>query len=199
MRRVVRHPLVYWAGAVLVATTTAAVVHALVARADAALHQWGDTRPAVVALVSLDRGHVVAPGDVAVREMPVALLPAGAVAAPPLGQVIAAPVYAGEVVVSGRLAAGSARGVAALLPPGTRGIAVPVGPASVDVLPGDAVDVLATFDPSMPDPTFSVAEGALVVAVDEQQVTVAVTVEEAPRVAFALAQAQVTLALTGTG
>lgn len=198
VRRVVRHPVVFWAAATLVAAATGAFVHTLVARADVALHQWGDTRPAVVALVALDRGDVVVASDVALREMPAALVPTGAVSALPIGDVVASPMYAGEVVVAGRLAAGSLRGVAALLPPGTRGIAVPVGPATVDVLPGDAVDVLATFDPSMPDPTFAVAEGALVVAVDEQAVTIAVPVEDAPRVAFAVAQAQVTLLLNGS-
>ncbi len=74
-----------------------------------------------------------------------------------------------------------------------------VSPAEAAALvrPGDRVDVLATFDSTEgeTEPTFPVAMGALVVDVAEEAVTVAVTPEEAPRVAFATARGTVTLAL----
>ncbi|HEX7276722.1 MAG TPA: hypothetical protein VF244_05050, partial [Acidimicrobiales bacterium] len=64
---------------------------------------------------------------------------------------------------------------------------------------GDTVDVLATFDPAGAAegvaPTFPVAVAALVVDVGDESAAVAVTPDEAARVAFALASGVVTLAL----
>jgi hypothetical protein len=74
--------------------------------------------------------------------------------------------------------------VAALLPPGTRAVAVPTGEASAPVRRGDVVDVLASFDPSTTgsgEPTVAIAAGALVVDVGDGVVTVAVLPEEASR------------------
>jgi Flp pilus assembly protein CpaB len=79
-------------------------------------------------------------------------------------------------------------------------MAVPTGPGTLAVRPGDRVDVLATFDPLVApageDPTTTVARAATVVGVRPRAVTVAVTADEAPRVAFALSQATISLALT---
>ena len=71
---------------------------------------------------------------------------------------------------------------------------------------GDRVDVLATFDVLDPtdgsggaEPTGAVADGALVVDVSDDAVTVAVPATDAARVAFAVARGTVTLALVGAG
>ncbi|MCU1448459.1 MAG: Flp pilus assembly protein RcpC/CpaB, partial [Acidimicrobiales bacterium] len=91
------------------------------------------------------------------------------------------------------------RGVAALLPPGTRGITVTAGATASRVERGDHVDVLATFDPAAapgPEPTFPVAKGAVVVDVREESVTIAVDPEEAKRVAFAVTHGAITLTVT---
>jgi Flp pilus assembly protein CpaB len=63
---------------------------------------------------------------------------------------------------------------------------------------GDRVDVLATFDPppAGQEPTFPVAEAALVVDVGPEAASVAVGPEEAKRVAFAVASGTVTLTVT---
>jgi hypothetical protein len=53
--------------------------------------------------------------------------------------------------------------------------------------------------PAGEDPTVTVARAATVVAVRNRSITVAVTATEAPRVAFALSQATITLALTPPG
>jgi hypothetical protein len=63
--------------------------------------------------------------------------------------------------------------------------------------------VLATFDtgdgPAGADPTFAVARSARVLGVTgDKAVTVALSPDEAPRVAFAIAKATVTLALTSS-
>ena len=96
-------------------------------------------------------------------------------------------------------------GAAALLPPGTRALAVPDGPGTPPLRVGDTVDVLATYDPFLFDPASgrpvpagdTVVAGALVIDVSEGAITVAVDPDDAPAVAFALAQGAVTLALAG--
>jgi Flp pilus assembly protein CpaB len=113
---------------------------------------------------------------------------------------VASTVHEGEVVLRARLAPAGTSPLAAALPPGTRGVAVPVDAAALPVAPGDVVDVLATFDPDLAeghDPTVAVAREAVVVDVEEEAVVVAVTPSQAPRVAFAVAAGAVALAVLG--
>ncbi|MDP8992888.1 MAG: RcpC/CpaB family pilus assembly protein, partial [Actinomycetota bacterium] len=108
------------------------------------------------------------------------------------------PVVAEEVLLEAKLAPWGVQGIAALVPPGRRALAVPAGKGGLALRRGQRVDVLATFDVTdgRSEPTFPVASAALVVDVGEEAVTVAVGPEEAPRVAFAVARGTVTLALT---
>jgi hypothetical protein len=124
-----------------------------------------------------------------------------------------------------RLAPHGSTGAAALVPPGHRAVAVPVGPTGAPPLTeGDLVDVLAVSplgppptEPSPPaegdgesapvaegdadgprdEPAFALVEHALVVAAGERSVSVAVPQADAPAVAFAVSQGAVVLALTG--
>jgi hypothetical protein len=102
--------------------------------------------------------------------------------------------------VAERIAPDGLGRVAALLPPGTRGLGVPRSPGTPDLEVGDVVDVIAAFDPAAAvdgEPAFPVAASATVVDVGDEAVTVAVAADEAARVVFALGQGLVTLALTG--
>ena len=113
---------------------------------------------------------------------------------------MATTVHEGEVVLDARLAPAGSSPLAAALPAGTRGVAVPVDAAALPVEPGDVVDVLATFDPDLAeggDPSVAVARDAVVVHADEDAVVVAVTPGQAPRVAFAVATGAVALAVVG--
>jgi Flp pilus assembly protein CpaB len=135
-----------------------------------------------------------------VKSMPAAFLPQGAMTATGavVGRTVVVPLFPGSPVVAGHLAPDGLEGLVALLPPGGRAVAVPTGPASVALRRGDRVDVLATFDPppAGEDPTFPVAEAALVVDVGPEAVAVAVAPAEALRVAYAVAAGVVTLVLT---
>lgn len=191
-----RFPVGYWLAAFLLVSLTGLVISSLVGRASAAASRWGSLEPvAVVARMTLPAGSVVRAGDVVVRDVPASLVPASALRRAPVGRTLLAPLTRGEIVVASRVARAGVGGVAALLPAGARALAVPVGPGTPPLRRGDRVDVLATFE-AADEPTFPVAVGAAVVAVTaDRAVTVAVTPEEAPRVAFALAKATVTLAL----
>ncbi|MFS8586624.1 MAG: hypothetical protein FWJ72_16275, partial [Acidimicrobiia bacterium] len=114
------------------------------------------------------------------------------------------PVVAGEPLQAARLAPHGATGAAALLEPGQRAVAVPTGPRPTPPLAvGDRVDVLAVLpapdlDVAGGAPAFPVVEGATVVDVGDDAVTVAVPRGDAPRVAWAATGGVVALALTGS-
>ena len=196
--RLRRRPTPYWLATGLLAIATGLAVSTVTGRAEAAFERYGTSQRVAVAARDLVAGETIGRGDVELREVPSGLVPDGALDEIPAGQTVRAPVYAGEVVVAARLAPLGLRGTAALLPTGARAIAVPVDAATglaLDI--GDSVDVLVALDPSVAadEPAVTVARGAVVVAVGEASVTIAVTADEAPRLAFALSQGTVTLAL----
>lgn len=196
-----RFPVGYWLVAIGLTAFTGLTVARVVGAAEASAARYGSLVRVPVAVRPVEPGAVVRADDVSVRSVPRSLVPAG-VARAPAGQAALVALVPGEVLVDARLAPKGLRGVAALLPPGARALAIPVGPGTPPLERGDHVDVLASFEPTDdPDagpPTFPVAESAPVLATDtDKTVTVAVSPEEAPRVAFAITHGAVTLALTG--
>ncbi|MCU1378191.1 MAG: hypothetical protein JWN29_1174, partial [Acidimicrobiales bacterium] len=142
-----RRPLPFWLLAGLVAVATAALVGHLVADAAAERDRWGTLRPTVVATADVDGGERLTAGDVTVRRLPAALVPAGALRSLPAASLAAVDIHAGEAVLAARLVGPGSSAVAARLPAGTRGVAVPSG-SGLPLEVGDRVDVLATFDPA---------------------------------------------------
>ena len=201
LRQLHRLPSLYWLAVAAVAMLTALFVSQLVGRAQAEAARYGRLRPVLVATRDVPLGHALSTADAEVRRLPAALVPSSALpsAAGGEGRTVVVALFEGEPVLRGHLAPWGRRGVAALLPPGTRGLTVPAGAAASHLARGDVVDVLATFDPdSAPghEPTFPVATAAAVLDVDHETVTVAVDPEEAKRVAFAVAHGSVTVVLT---
>lgn len=194
-RRARRSLALRWVAVAAAAGAVAVSARSVGAEAVAAREAWGAGVAVAVATGDLDAGEVVGAGDVRVEERPAAVVPEGALTEPPVGRTVTAAVLAGEVLVEARVAPGGVRGVAALVPRGWLAVAVPTsssgfGTPSPPLDVGDRVDVLA------PDP---VAENALVVAVGEDAVTIAVPARDAGAVAEAVAVAVVTLALRGPG
>ncbi len=187
-----RRPLAYWCITVLVATAAAVLVGTLTARAEAAAARYGGLRPVAVMSHQVGAGDEVDAGDVRIEQVPRAFVPEGSLSTAPDGRTALGPLYPGEVLLAERLAPDGVHGVAALLPEGTRAMAVPAGPGALRVRTGDLVDVLATA----PDGASRVvADAATVVDAGDATTTVAVQVGDAPAVATALTQATVTLAL----
>ena len=191
-----RFPVLYWVAAFSLAALTAVVVSGLVGRAETAAARYGSVRSVPVLVRPVAAGDVVRRSDVAERRVPAAFVPSGGLGS--VGRVAVVPLVRGEVLLASKLAGEGEQGVAALLPDGAKALAVPVGPGTPPLARGNRVDVLASFDtPDGAEPTFPVAVAALVVDVEpDKAVTVAVSPTEAPRVAFAIAKATVTLALT---
>jgi Flp pilus assembly protein CpaB len=209
-RRTLARPLVRRVCVGGLAVATALTVVALVGAAGTARDRWGRSRPVVVATRDLAPGEVVAGADVEVRDLPEGVLPEdvlegvldGGPTAPPTGAVVRQPILAGEPIVATRLAPQGLTGAAALVPPGERAVAVPLGPSGAPpVTVGDLVDVLtvlpAGLDAGDEEPAFPLVERAAVVDVTEAAITVAVPERDAPRVAWALSNGAVVLALAG--
>lgn len=180
-------------GLVLAALTGLTVRHE-VGAASAATARWGATRVVPVLTRAVAAGDQIRPDAVQDQEVPVALVPDAAVAPHPVGRTARVALVAGEIVLAERVAPDGVGGVAALVPPRTRALAVPVPDGGLVVRRGDRVDVLSGTAPGT-----TVAGGALVVDATDKAVTVAVPVADAPAVAAAVATGPVALALVPPG
>jgi Flp pilus assembly protein CpaB len=196
----------------VIAAATGLIVMATVQAAERAGERWGATRSVAVALRDLDVGETVDQMAVELRNLPAAAVSAAALTELPVGAVVRQPVAAGEPLVEERIAPHGLTGVAALVPAGTRAVAVPVGPAGIPpVAVGDQVDVLALLaapedvhghghdhDPQTMGPAaHTLVERAAVVDVREEAVSVAVPAIEVPALVAALGQGAVLLTLAG--
>jgi len=186
LRLRLRHPVPYWLAVAVLATLTVSSISRAAAAADAARDRWGDQVAVAVSTADAEPGETV---RAALRLLPAGLVPAGAARVDVDGARAATWIGRGEIVLERRLAPAGLSPTAALLPPGTRGVAVPQGIAPLPVVVGDRVDVLAPH---------VLAEDAVVVAVTDDAVTVAVRSAVAPRLVDAVAVGTVSLALSGT-
>ena len=199
LTRLRRRPVLWWLATLALAMGTAQVVAGSVSRAEEGAARYGATRTVLVATRDVGVGEVLEASAAEMRDVPAGFVPRGAAGAEALGGRVTERLHTGEVVHGERVAPGGLSVVAALLPPGTRGIAVPTSPEALSLEVGDVVDVLATIvevaaGTGLP-PTVLVVAGAIVVDVREAAVSVAVPVEDAARVAYALSSGIVTLTL----
>lgn len=188
-RQLARHPNVGRALAAVLALGAGAGVHSRLAAADAARARWQLSAPVLVAGTAIDPGAPIGPGDVRAVALPLAAVPAGSFAELPTGLVATDPIAPGEVILGHHTSVGALP--AALLPPGTAGVAVPAGTTSWSPRVGDEVMVLATDDPLGLDMSGTtgaartVCESALVVATTDQAVLLGVPDAAVPAVAAA--------------
>jgi len=197
------HPAARWVVLAALLAVAATVVHHTTARAADERRQWGATRTVAVARHRIATGSTIGAADVESASWPLAMVPDSAVDTVPDGRTTTATIEAGEAVLTTRLAPEGLHGVAALVPEGWRALAVPVAPTVLALAIGDHVDLIAGFDVGNASadrsPTLVVARDAVVVAADEQRVTVAVPDEDAERVAFAIVAGTVVPALRTSG
>lgn len=187
-----RRPWVYWALVASVAGLVASVTTGMVRDATASVRRLGPLVEVPVAARTMPLGTVLADSDVAWRSLPAGVLPVEELERSPVGRTAWVPLVEGEALVVSKFAPLGSTGVAALLPAGARALAVPAVTGNPSLQRGDRVDVLVTVDGS---PTEAVATGAMVLDATPDVVTVAVTADDAPKVAFALSRGVVTLSL----
>jgi hypothetical protein len=178
-------PLVYWSITIALAAGTAAIVQRATADAAEARRRWGDTRPTLVATRAITTGETLGPSNAAVRDLPAALRPDGALDALPAAPV-ATPLAAGEVVTAARLGRAGRSPTAGLLPAHTSGVAV-ARPDGLPLEAGDVVDVIGAAG--------VVGRNATVVRRDEETVVLAAADTEAPAIARAAADGDAVIVL----
>jgi pilus assembly protein CpaB len=147
-----RSSRLYLTAGVALAMLGVLMLHAYLGRVANAAGSDGPTVPVVVAAADLVRGASVRPEELLVRTMPSAYAPPGAyrTIAQAAGRVALGDLSKGEAVTRTRLARVRAGPVASLIPEGLRAFAVPSALPGGTVVPGDLVDVLATYSSGQP-------------------------------------------------
>ena len=144
-------------------------------------------------------GERIEPSDVRLAELPRDLVPESALSRLEPGLTAREQLVAGEAIVPSRLAPLGAEGLAALLGPDERAVAIPIDGHRPELRVGHRVDVLASTPLSSPaarPDTQTIADGAVVVGVDEGGITVEVSVDDAHDIASALGAALITVVIT---
>jgi Flp pilus assembly protein CpaB len=224
MRRRSPRAVLLWMSAVLVAVVTGVIVATDLAALHRRAQSLGPPRQIAAAVRDLPIGTTIADDDIRVRSVHRSQLPADAMSAGAArGRVVAVPVVRGAFVTGGNLAPRRRTGLNGAIPPGMRALRLVV-PDALRPPVGSSVDVLVTFEPgntpeSAGAPTVVAARGVLVLGTDDAPpafetgatepsgsgstggpltalgVTLLVTEDDAPRLAFATATGVVTIAL----
>ncbi len=208
LRRSPRTVLV-WAAALAVGLVTARVVAGDLAALHRRARALGAPVEVVVAADDLPIGTELTAADVTTATRHKSQIPEAALTrvGDVLGRTVVVPVLSGATLLAGHIADPERDGTGGVLAPGTRAVRVPLG-ESLRPEPGDVVDVLGTLEGSLGssgETSAVVASGATVLEVETSGedaalgsglgATVLVTVDEAERVAYALAYGVVTIAL----
>ena len=191
---------------ILAAGTTLALREHL-ARVEARAALAGPGVTVVVAARDLPRGTLLTSTVLREEALPARYRPPGALPGldAAVGRPLAADVVAGEVVTAARLAP-SGGPVASLVPAGLRAVAIAVPLPPESLVPGDRVDVLATFATARPY-TDTVVQGAEVLGVLGQSstevgtattVVLLVSPDVAERLAYARAFADLSVTVAPT-
>jgi pilus assembly protein CpaB len=145
-RKLPRSSFVLLAISVACALAAAVVMRAYARRLDVLRPDGGPPASLVAAVEDVTRGDVLTEDMLEMVTLPSRFAPPGAMrdVGQAAGRIAIADIAAGEVVTALRLAGSGSGATASLVPPGMRAVQVPVS-ATVDVEPGDLVDVLATF------------------------------------------------------
>jgi Flp pilus assembly protein CpaB len=193
---VLRRRIRYWPVTAALSVVAGLAAASFVGQAESAARSAGDRRVVAVARRELPIGHVIGDHDVERRAVPESLLDTPVVD-DPVGRVVDERVLPSEPLFEPRLAPPGPTGTGTLVPTGWRAIAIPsVGPQP-PVRIGDRVDVLG-MPLVVTTRADTVAHDAIVVAVDEHSVTVAVEADDLARTARAVIDGAAILALVST-
>ena len=174
-----RHPSIYWLSIAVVAVVVSVGSASALANVDAARRSWGQQSTVWMTTAAVAPG---APITATARELPVAVVPAGAAREDPGGMTARQRLGPGEIVTSDDV---SASGSAGLIPPGWVAFAVPASGEHFAI--GDHLEVYSG--------NVLVADGQ-VVDDGDAELMVAIPAAAAATMADGLLADSVTLALT---
>jgi Flp pilus assembly protein CpaB len=151
-RRRSRSPRLHLGAAAAMAMIAAVLLHGYLGAARASGTTGGPQSTVVMAAGPIPRGAVLRESQLLVARMPQAYTPPGSIdrIARAAGRVVLAALAPHEVLTETRLARVRAGPVASLVPRGLRAFAVPTSLPSGAVVPGDRVDVVATYASGQP-------------------------------------------------
>ena len=191
-----RHrPAVRWTVLAVIALLAIVRSESIVTGAHRARAAWGRVEPVLVAARDIAPGTVIGPDDVRSVARPADAVPSDATA-DVVGRTATSELAAGEVMLDRRLSRGGT-GPTALLGSDDVAFAVPVDAATPSLRIGDRVDVFAPVDSASRSAVGAtrVAHRAVVAAIGDRSVTIAVDAGAAAVVARSLLGASVVLAL----
>jgi Flp pilus assembly protein CpaB len=151
-RRRPRSPRLYIGAAAVMAGMAAFLLHGYLGAARATGTTGGPQSTVVMAAEPIPRGAVLLESQLLLVSMPQAYTPPGSIdqIAKAAGRVLLAALAPHEVVTETRLSRVRAGPVASLVPRGLRAFAVPTSLPPGAVVPGDLVDVVATYASGQP-------------------------------------------------
>lgn len=191
-------PLTWWLASIALFFATSTTVGRSLQLAEDARSRWGATALVLVATQPVPAGAPLTSSVASLRAVPRVLVPHGAAGRDELGRVAVDRLAEGEIVLTHRLAGRGRAGPAALLGPGERAVALPIGPAEHPALAvGDRVDVVGV--PAGGDPPSVLARAVAVVGVAAElaAVTVALDPSQVLLVSAGLERGRLLLALVG--
>ena len=191
-----RSPAAYWSLVAVLAVGTIVWIERAerdLARRATAL---GPTTQVAVVVGDHAGGEQLDDADVELRDVPRSAVPADALTAAPHDRRLRTDVRAGEVLTSGRFAAGGRSEIAAQIPPGRQAIAVPRTSAALDLRPGDQVALLGLGSSGASE---VIVDDGLVVAATEGATTIAVPLGDVGDMADAVLAGTMTVVLSGSG
>jgi pilus assembly protein CpaB len=150
----------YLGAAGLLAVITALLLRSYVSGMGAAAVPRGPEVAVVVAAQRIERGTAISEAQLRMVTLPRDYVPPGSIddVSRAAGRVLLAALAPGEVVTETRLARVRAGPVASLIPRGLRAFAVPTSLPSGALVPGDRVDVVATYAGGQPHSEVVVAD-----------------------------------------
>lgn len=173
----------------VLAIVVAVAVARTVSQAAATRDALGPTVVVAVMTDGVAAGDAITAAAVRLEPRPVGLVPPGAVTASPVGEIVRAEVFVGEILLQDRLASGDG----GVMPLGWRAIAIPRLDVTLPVTTGDRVDVISGAADGV-SPALTIVADAVVVEADDHAVVVAVPADRVHRVATALFNGALVLA-----
>lgn len=176
---VARHPWIYWLAIVVTAAVIALGAARALAAVEAERRSWGSQQKVWIATSAIEAGQ---PITATARDVPVAVVPAGAVVADPHGAVARQHLGPGEIVTQSDV---TADGSAGMIPEGWVAFAVTA-----------SVEHFATADHLKVYSGDQFIGAGVVIDTGDSELMVAIPAEAAPAMSAALLADTVTLALT---